>query len=193
MSSSYSSDDLAGLFALSTLGISAVAVIATIVIFLLLFVALYIVFCYPYYRMAKKANMPNAWLAFIPWANVWLQFNLSDREYNVFNWIKTRNRTTAFWIYVAVSLGGGAIYGVLAGISSLLVILLPLAWLFYMVYLFAVYVLYWRVNYDLLMTYGMEEHAMWASIVNCFCPIVMVVFSFIIMNKEPIYENGNYK
>ena len=46
----------------------------------------------------------------------------------------------------------------------------------------------WRVNYDILMTYGMQEHAMWASVLNYWVPYVMIVMSYIIMNREPDYK-----
>ena len=32
----------------------------------LLFIALYIVFSIPYYKMAKRAGLPNPWLVFVP-------------------------------------------------------------------------------------------------------------------------------
>ncbi len=145
---------------------------------------------YPYYRMAKKVGLPHAWLAFIPIANVYIMLNLPQREFNIFDWIKTNDRSKVFWIYLisipAVS-AAGILIGILSGIPIIGLIFVLLSYLLSFAYYVACGILNWRISYDILMTYGMAEHALWASIVGVFVPIVMVVFSFIIMNNEPDY------
>ncbi len=153
-------------------------------------IALWIVFSYPYYKMAKRAGLPNPWLIFIPLGCYYILLHLSRREFNIFNWIKTNDRTKVFW-YFLIGYGGFFVATlVLSVLSSIPIIQFLFIFVNYavtMAFSFALYVFLWRVNYDILMTYGMQEHAMWASIVSCFVPIVMTVFSFIIMNNEPDY------
>lgn len=147
--------------------------------------AVWFVVQYPYYKMAKKQGLSNAWLAYIPWGNFYIALKLSPREFNLFNWIKYDNRTKAFWLFLIAT----GIYIVLIFPMSFIAMIPVLGWLLFIayigVYVVICYGILWRMNYDILMTYGMQEHAMWASIVNIFCPLIMVVFSFMIMNKEP--------
>lgn len=149
-------------------------------------IILSIVISIPYYKMAKNAGLPNPWLAFIPLGNLYIILNLSQREFNIFDWIRTYDRTKVFWYVIA---GYAIFFGCyfIMMIPFLNIIFSIFYYALSIVFSIAVYIFSWRMNYDLLMTYGMEEHAMWASIANCFVPIVMVVFSFIIMNNEPDY------
>lgn len=188
--SSYDSDALveamALMFPFMTMGM-VILVWAAIFIFL---IALGIVFCIPYYKMAKRAGLPNPWLVFIPLGSYYILLNLSRREFNIFNWIKTNDRTKVFWYFLIGYGGYFAVSMVLSVLSSIPVIQFLFIFVYYafnMLFMVAQYIFIWRVNYDILMTYRMQEHAMWASIVSCFVPVVMTVFSFIIMNNEPDY------
>ena len=175
------------LMMLGTMGASMLFPLIVLGICLLLTLALQIIFGIPYYKMAKNAGLSHAWLAFIPIGCYYIMLNLPAREFNIFNWIKTDDRNKVFTYYllsflVPVAL---AVLAVIPGINLIIGLISPIISTAYSV---AVYIFMWRVNYDILMTYGMEEHAMWASIVSCFCPLVMTVFSFIIMNREPNYN-----
>lgn len=186
-SSSGAEDALAVLISAMGVGVFFLTIILSVV----LTIALMIAVCYPYYRMAKRAGMSNAWLAFVPLANLYITLNLSRREFNIFNWIVCKNRTKVFWYVLAG-------YGVLFAVLTLLLLLMIIpfigiifGFLYYIVLTLScipIYIFTWRMNYDLLMTYGMEEHAMWASIVNCFVPVLMIVFAYIIMNNKPNYD-----
>lgn len=175
------------LMMLGTMGASMLMPLIVLGICLLLTIALQIIFGIPYYRMAKNAGLSHAWLAFIPIGCYYIMLNLATREFNIFNWIKTDDRNKVFKYYL-LSLLVPVVIGVLSAIPVINILMAFLSPIISMAYSVAVYIFMWRVNYDILMTYGMEEHAMWASIVNCFCPLVMVVFSFIIMNREPNYN-----
>lgn len=157
-------------------------------IMLLIYLAIWIAMQFPYYRMAKRQGLNHAWLAFIPWGNFYITFKLSPREFNLFNKIIYTDRTKAFWFFTIVNL----VYIVLIFPMSFIFLIPVLGWLLFIAYIVAYLVLcygaMWRMNYDLLMTYGMPEHAMWASIVSIFFPILMTVFAYIIMNKEPDYN-----
>lgn len=156
----------------------------------LLVIALGIVFCIPYYRMAKRAGLPNPWLVFVPLGCYYIYLNLARREFNLFDWIKTNDRTKVFWWFL-ICYGGyftvTMLLSILSSIPFIQFLFIFVNYAIMMAFTVAQYIFFWRVNYDILMTYGMQEHAMWASIVSCFVPIVMVVFSFMIMNNEPDY------
>ncbi len=151
----------------------------------ILSIGMWIAMEYPFYRMAKRQGLPNAWLAFIPWGNFYITLKLSPRKFNLYNLFKYDNRSKAFTFFVIVN----AVYIVLILPMSLLAMIPILGWFLFFVYIMAYLVLcygiMWRMYYDVLMTYGMKEHAMWASIANIFFPIIMIVFSYIIMNREP--------
>lgn len=175
-------ENLSMMFPFMTLGILFLIAIFLII----LLIVLSIVFAIPYYKMAKNAGLPNPWLAFIPLANFYITLNLSRREFNIFDWIRTNDRTKVFWYAMA---GYGIFFAayLIMMIPFLNIVFMPFYYLISIAFTIAIYIFSWRMNYDLLMTYGMEEHAMWASIVNCFVPLVMPVFSFLIMNNEPDY------
>lgn len=175
-------------------GISAfiIGVFAFIFVF---YAALFIATRIPYYKMAKNAGMDKAWLVWIPLAEMYILINLSKREFNIFNWIKTYNRTKVFWYFLISCPVMIVIEMILIIIASLLSIIPPISIIIILfeyalvaLYTLAITIIGWRTNYDILMTYGMEQHAMWASIVNCFFPLLMTVFAYIIMNKEPDYS-----
>lgn len=177
----------------------------------------FIVAAIPYFIMARKAGFKHAWLAFIPYGQYYVIMTLPHREFNIFNKFKTNNRKKAFWAYVIVAVIAtviGIVNSFLDDITELLSTLAETASsesiFIYLIFMllclgvaliimvislansFVAYLIRWRAHYDLLMTYDMQDHAMWASIVSLFVPLVIVVFSFIIMNKEPEYGFGNY-
>ncbi|MBQ7832166.1 MAG: hypothetical protein IJ336_01130 [Lachnospiraceae bacterium] len=193
------------------MGIAAIVSIAWGII-------VHIVSSIPYFNMARKAGFHHAWLAFIPYGQYYVIMTLSHREFNIFNKFRTNDRKKAFWAYLIVAAIGviinicntfldGIADGLntlsetsedpsvltisLIGIIVILLLYLVLVAVTFVVNLIA-YLIRWRAHYDLLMTYGMPDHAMWASIVSLFVPLVIIVFSFIIMNKEPDYGFGNY-
>lgn len=189
---SYEAEEaLAGFMALFGVGSMFMVWIILILGFIIFFLALGIIFGIPYYKMAKKAELPHAWLAFIPIGFYYVALNLPAREFNIFNWIKTRDRMKVFWYYllsfVAIPVVS-VLLSVLSVIPLLGIIFGVVSYIFSIAYSVAVYVFMWRVYYDILMTYGMEENAMLLSVLNCFFPIIMLVCSFIIMNREPNYN-----
>lgn len=167
-------------------GIGLGAMILIYAVILLFSLIVYFVMAFPYYKMAKRQGLPHAWVAFIPMANLYIAAVLPQFEFNLFNKFIWPKRSKAFWVYLI----SFVIYCVLATPMIFVAMIPILGWLLFMAYIliFMVfwYIIMWKINYDLLIAYGMEQHAMWASIVNIFCPLVMVVFSFIIMNKDQV-------
>ncbi|MBQ7766664.1 MAG: hypothetical protein IJ397_07475 [Lachnospiraceae bacterium] len=202
-----------GIFLLAFVVIMGSAIISMLVT--------YVASAIPYFIMARKAGFRHAWLAFIPFGQQYIAMTLSHREFSIFNKFKTKNRKKAFWAYIIVMVvtlivdlvmeicdyGSQALqvaaenadysgaYASGGGALALMLLLLAVMLVGLVVYLAATVVLYfikWRMYYDVLITYGMQEHAMWASILTLFIPIVMIIFSYIIMSKEPDYGFGNY-
>lgn len=178
--------------ATALLGISMVGVVLLIYAAIFIFaIAIGIVLCIPYYKMARNQGMNNAWLAFIPIGNTWILSQLSQREYNIFNWIRFKERKKAFYFWLIFT---GCQLVIVLGMTFLMSIPyigLLFGVLYYPVAIvlgIAAQIIGWRFNYDLLCTYGEKEHAMAISIISCFIPIVMIVYSFIIMNREPDFE-----
>lgn len=132
---------------------------------------------------------------------------LSKREFNLFNKYKTNDRKKVFKQFITVTL----IFLALALVSTFLsviaailgnifpvvgMLILMLLMLFEMVvlplcalaYIAYVCILYWQTNYDLLLTYGVdEEQAKLFSILGSFIPLVMTIYGYMLMNKEPDY------
>lgn len=200
---------------MAAMGIVLIVIGIIVMASLLGMVIMHIASAIPYFIMARKAGSDHAWLAFIPYGQQYVAMTLPHREFNIFNKFKTNNRKKAFWAYIIISAitvvintimdalemvqkeieialdtsNAGA--GLLAGL--LVVLLVSLVCLAVsLAATFANCMIKWRTWYDILNTYKMEQHAMWASIVSLFFPIIMVVFSYIIMNTEPDYGFGNY-
>ncbi|MBQ4068619.1 MAG: hypothetical protein IJC76_05155 [Lachnospiraceae bacterium] len=169
---------------ISTMILLMVYILVLVFVFVLS-IAMWIAMQYPFYRMAKRQGIENAWLVFVPWGNYYITLKLSPREFNLFNLIKFENRSKAFILFIIAT----AIYIVLILPMSLLSMIPILGWLIFLLYIMAYllisYSIMWRMYYDVLITYGMEEHAMWVSILGIFVPIVITVFAYMIMNKEP--------
>lgn len=85
--------------------IVAVSIVATVLIAIVA-LATYIAQAWGLYQMAKKVGYRKSWLAWIPYANHWLMFNLPTKEYKVLAINKVLNRNKAFWIYIAITVGG---------------------------------------------------------------------------------------
>lgn len=159
-----------------------------LIIYALIFIlsiGMWIAMQFPFYRMAKRQGIENAWLVFVPWGNYYITLKLSPREFNLFNLIKFENRSKAFIVFIIAT----AVYIALILPMSLLAMIPILGWLIFILYIMAYlaisYGIMWRMYYDVLITYGMKEHAMWVSILGVFVPIVITVFAYMIMNKEP--------
>lgn len=112
-------DDLKDLFGSLDSGVIATIMAVTIVAAVLIAIvslATYIVQAWGLYQMAKKVGYRKAWLAWIPYANHWLMFNLPTKEYKVLAVNKILSRNLAFWIYIAISVGGGYLMAIIGAI-----------------------------------------------------------------------------
>lgn len=174
---------------------SDVAALIVLGVVFLIYVAIFLVavaismaFMFPYYRMAKNQGMPHAWLAFIPVGTLWVMLNLPTREFNLFNKYIQTDRSKVFWHYILFCVIAPVLFVPFAFIMFIPV----LGWLIYIAYYVAVTVIVygfaWRMNYDIYMTYGMEDNAMTFSILGLFVPVLSNVMAFVIMNREPNFD-----
>lgn len=154
-------------------------------------VGLYVATAIPIYKMAKRAGVPHAWLAWVPIASMYVRLKLSKREFNIFNFIKFKDRDKAFECYLWI-------IGALVLLSALICVMMFIPFInfvaigFYYV-IIAIFpivfgIFMWRVNYDILMTYGLKEHAMWVSVLYYWCPYFMIIMTYKIMNSDPVED-----
>ncbi|MBQ3515607.1 MAG: hypothetical protein IJA29_00140 [Lachnospiraceae bacterium] len=178
----------------------------------LLFVGAIVYVCYlvtaiPYFIMARTCEYHAPWIVFIPMCKDYIAFTLPFNEYRL-GFIKIKHRSIVFWSLLIFKLLGfvsffiryiyvflikpfsipapetegvfqSDIYSIVFAVISFLIFAL-------------LSLIHWRKNYDLLKAYGMDQHAIWAPLVNIICPLIMVIFSYIIMNKEPINGGWGY-
>lgn len=159
-----------------------------LLVYFAIIIGILIVMGIPYFRMAKRQGLPHAWLAFIPIGNIWVMLNLPRREFNLFNKYIQTDRSKVFVHFLLFLL----LSGVLAVPIAVLIMIPVLGWLIYMAFLLIIclisYGINWRMNYDIYMTYGMEDNAMLFSILGLFIPLIPIVMAFILMNREPNFD-----
>lgn len=167
----------------------------------------------PYYILGKNAGFNYSWVAFLPTGKDYIAFTIPHCQYNL-GIFKTNNRKLIFWIWFGfevlayiVKVIGSAII-IMATLyfmdyyassmdeetmTNLTTIIIRIISYGFSAILFVVRgIIHWRKNYDLLKAYDLEQHAMWASIANVFCPLVMFIFSFILVGRSPEYGDGGY-
>lgn len=180
----------------STVLVVIFAIVA--VIAFLFFVAAYVLSCLGIYRMAKKLNYEKPWLAWIPFANTWLMFNLPKNEYRVLALKKViPDRTNAFWIFLAVNYGIDIVMTILKAIpvvQYVAAVISPIVGIVASVaYVFMGYPMYHDL-YRLFLPKGTAKGFSIASVVGALVfPILPPVLMFIASCKEPIeVEDADY-
>ncbi len=150
--------------------------------------AAYILQAIALYKMATKLGHQYPWMAWIPYANTYLLFTLPDKKLKILAFNKEIERATGFWIWLAISLGGGVIQGILSALTVIPVIGLIIA---VIVYLLPIAILVARIfiTYsaykDLYDMFVDESQATPFAIVSIIVPITSVVFLLIAAGKNP--------
>lgn len=162
-----------------------------LLIFVVVFAVLYVLNSIGLYRMAKKVGNDKAWLAWIPIANIWLMFNLPDGEYRVLAINKViSDRSTAFWIFIAIQYGTSIVFSVLAAIPFIgwiVTLLSPLVGIVTMlVYIFMMFPVYKDLYAMFLPESSAQNYAIASIICAYFVPIVPPILLLIVSGKEPI-------
>ncbi len=184
------------LFGIGTLAFSGIGALISIIVSILGFlgtVAYYLLQSIPLFIMARKAGYKHAWMAFFPYTNDYLTFILPIREFNIFNWIKTKRRDIMALIYLCMILIGSGVVGFIATCTAGIPIVGPFIATFGgTILLIAINLFKWRMYYDLLVTFGQKNNAMWVSIVSLFIPLLFMLFTVFSCKNPPEYGKGNY-
>ena len=138
------------------------------------------------FNMANKAGHPYPWLAFIPFAQTYLEFTLPKKQFKVF-FVDTDQRSLmAVITLIAANFGTGIIAGL-----NLIPVLGQLLDVALAVFLAA---FNWRKMRDIHVTYGAdEEKATIIALFGIFVPLVYSIFLLLEMNNEPDYGFGNFQ
>ena len=162
-----------------------IMVIAIIGIMLLLSIAVYVLQAVALYKMANKLGHQYPWMAWIPYANTYLMFTLPDKKLKVLAFNKEVDRTTGFWIWLAITLGGSVIQGIFSAftvipvIGPIIVSLVPIA-----IMVARIFITYSAYK-DLYEMFVDESQATPFAIVSIIVPITSVVFLLIASSKNP--------
>lgn len=117
MSSSFNPSDLSEFLAVSTVSIFFLIVIGIVA---LIVIGTYVFCSIGLYRIAIKVGHESAWLAWIPFAQTWLLFNIPDQEFKVLIVNKVvQSRSNAFWIFIAINFGVPLVVGVLSPLAAI--------------------------------------------------------------------------
>ena len=175
-SSNIDSDALFGII------FSSVFVIIWLIIMLLI-IGVYVVQSIGLYRIAVKMGHKSPWMAWIPFANTYLMFTLPEKPFRVLAINKEiQDRSNAFWIYLAITMGGGIVAMVLAFIpiiGTLVLSVFPL--LLNVAMIFMLYPMY----KDLYEIFFEDSQSTVFSILSMFIPFAVVVIFMIAASKQP--------
>ena len=154
--------------------IFALAGLGVFVCFLAVAISLatYILYAIPLYQMASKAELENAWLAWIPVAQVYVLCMLAKNEADLFGQIKFSKRENAFWSYLIILIAG-SVLSFIPFVSMLSVI--------------ACAILMWKFNYDVINTYANSSNAMVIAVIGTIIPLVMTIELWMIRKNKPDY------
>lgn len=165
-----------------------------IVIFSIVFLVLagiYVLNSIGLYRMAKKVGNDKPWLAWIPFANMWLMFTLPDSEYRVLAINKViADRSNAFWIFMAIQYGTSIVISMLSAfpfIGWIFALLSPFVGVATMlVYIFMMFPVYKSLYAMFLPESSAQNYAIASIICAYLVPIVPPILMLIVSGKEPL-------
>lgn len=175
---------LAGVLGISY---SILLFIVAVVVPILSFFGLLISYLLPaiaLFKMAKTAGYKNAWFAFIPVLQTYLEFVLPRSEFRLL-FVKTYKRETVAIVSILLTFFGTTVIGLL-NVIPLVGQLLDLALAVSLV------ALSWKRMYDVILTFGDKEKAMILSIIGYLFPVVYSIALLMLMNKAPDYGKGQY-
>lgn len=145
-------------------------------------IAAYVLQSLALYKMAKKMGHESPWLAWIPYANTYLMFVLPEKPYSVLAINTVMERSTAFMVWLGLSVGSGVITTILSFIpliGTMIASFVPL--LIRIALIFILYPMY----KDLFSLFVDDSQATVFAIVGILVPITMIVFLLIASAKEP--------
>ncbi len=148
-------------------------------------VLMYVLYSYSLYKMAVAVGMENAWLAWIPLAQIWVLCNLSKEDFTILGSVTLPSRDTAFIVYLVISIVGG----IISRFDSVLFNLI------YLLCVIAAIVFQWRMYYDAYKIFGngIEGSSLMAlSIFSAVISIVAVIAMLMYHNNTPELNASEY-
>lgn len=164
----------------------SLAIIGTmLLVFIIIFIATLVIQGIPLYKMAKKANLNNAWLSFVPVGNMYIIMNLPTSEFNFFNLYRTKNRKEAFLFYIVAIFGASFVCGLLSVIPCIGFIFSLALCAFTLMISFCVYS-------DFFATYYADQTTVLVmSICSMLIPLAWIILLYVTMGKDRI-DNNNF-
>lgn len=140
------------------------------------------------YKMAKKLGHDSPWLAWIPFANIYLMFILPKHSFEPLI-IKTEiiSRVNAFWIYMGVTFGINilsSVFSVFLDVPMLGILCSMIVVVLELVIIFATIVFQYPLYRDLLEIFFSKESASVCAIVGIIFPAAISIILFIAGRKE---------
>lgn len=186
---------LVSIFGIGTTMLLPILILLSFVVFIIvLFLLLTIVGGIPLYKMAKNAGFKHPFFAFIPFLQTYLMIFLPQEDYTLFNLVNIKDRHKAAWIMTLVANAPTILfilYPVIYCIPVLGMVLISLLTAASSLLSIAVYIIMWKIYYDLYRLYHLGENDMLFSILSLFVPFLSIILLFVLMNKEPDYGFGN--
>ena len=183
--------NLVSLFGVGTSMLIPLLFFLGIIFFIIAFsVVLFVISGFPIYRMAKNAGFRHPIFAFIPFLQTYLLFFLPQEEFNLFNVVKIKDRHKAA-LYMTLVTNAPILIIVIAFIPFLGTILASLISSVSSLFSIAICIVRWKCYYDIYRLYDVGENTILLSILSLFVPMLTIVMTFVLMNKEPYYGFGN--
>ncbi|MCR4717902.1 MAG: hypothetical protein K5656_12060 [Lachnospiraceae bacterium] len=135
----------------------------------------------PLFIMGKNAGVTNAWLAWIPIGNMYVLNALGGDEFSLFgDKIHFNERISAFWLWLALSFGGGLLSAIplIGALVSFAAGILLIC-------------VQWRMIYDLMNAYNPGRENMVLSIVALIINLVLIILLWIYKGRTPSYVSSS--
>ncbi|MFV0529425.1 MAG: hypothetical protein ACK5MN_12025 [Lachnospiraceae bacterium] len=173
----------------------------------LLVLASYLLKAFGIYGIAKNRNMPNPWLAFIPYANLYLQgklagtINFKKKKIDAALWmvivpLVIEVLTVVFLVFYFIAIAAGVSMSYRSSFStppvSMIMSIVVICLLYILVVSIvqiALYVLYVFVNKKIFSMYAEPNMALLHSILSLFVPFYQSIYFFTLRNKAIRYED----
>lgn len=172
-----------------------ILIIMGIGILILCFALIFAVVCTFYilqsiglYRMAKKLGHDSPWLAWIPFANIYLMFILPKHSFEPLI-IRTEiiSRVKAFWIYMGVTFGASimaSVFSIFLDVPILGILCSSIAVLLDLLMIFAIIIFQYPLYRDLLELFFTKESASVCAIIGIIFPMALSIILFIAGKRE---------
>lgn len=144
-------------------------------------IALFLLEGYCLFVMAKKTEFKYPWFAFVPFLRTYLEFHIPSEDFNLWNVIRIKDRSTLAIICIIVPIAVEPILAFLTDIPYLGLLFIPVSMLFNIVVLIE----RWKRMYDVMKTFNMGGVAILLSIISVFVPIAYTIVLLVIFRRTP--------